>query len=81
MITEVGNAVSPVESLKLMEVARRIFPDHVRGLEGIDLVRDGERHPASLDDLCEEAPLIELAGEILGRLVSISDFQGESEKN
>ena len=73
--------VTPAESLKLMEVARRIFPDHVRQLAGVTLIREGGHHPATLEDLCDESPLIELAGEILGKLVAISELKPESEKN
>ena len=73
--------VSAAESLKLMEVARRIFPDHVRNLSGIALRRDGASAPAAPQDLCEEAPLLELAGEVLGRLVAISELTPGDEKN
>jgi hypothetical protein len=73
--------VSPAESLKLMDVARRIFPEHVRNLSGITLRRDGAGHPATLEDVCGESPLIELAGEVLGRLVAISNLSPGDEKN
>ena len=73
--------VSPAESLKLIEVARRIFPEHVRNLSGIALRRDGVANAATLEDVCAEAPLIELAGELLGRLVAISDLTPGDEKN
>ncbi len=73
--------VSPAESLKLMEIARRIFPSHVRNLSGVDVKAEGDLRPATLEDLCEESLLIELAGEILGRLVAISDLKADDEKN
>jgi len=73
--------VSAAESLKLIDVARRIFPEHVRHLSGVALRRDGAAHPATLEDLCAESPLIELAGEVLGRLVSISDLGPGDGKN
>lgn len=73
--------VSPAESLKLIEVARRIFPEHVRQLSGITVRRDGAAQAATLDDLCAESPLIELAGEVLGKLVSISELGTADAKN
>ena len=73
--------ISAAEGLKLMDVARRIFPEHVRALEGITLRREGAVHPVALEDLCGESPLIELAGEILARLVAISDLAPGDAKN
>jgi hypothetical protein len=73
--------ISPAQSLKLVDLARRIFPDHVRNLSGITLQRDGVRGPAAPLDLCEESPLLELAGEVLGRLVAISELAPGDEKN
>ena len=73
--------ISPAQSLPLIDLARRIFPEHVRNLSGIALRREGSSAPASPLDLCEEAPLLELAGEVLGRLVAISDLNATDEKN
>jgi hypothetical protein len=64
-----------------MAVARRILPEHVRALEGVLLVQGGERAPASLDALCDEAALIPLAGEIVSRLVARSEIPPAAEKN
>jgi hypothetical protein len=77
-----GAARAPAaESLKLMEVARRIFPEHVRALCGITVRRDGAAQQATLEDLCAESALIELAGEVLGRLVAISELGTDAAKN
>jgi len=73
--------LTPVQSLGLVDLARRIFPDHVRNLSGISLRREGSSAPAGPLDLCEEAPLLELAGEVLGRLVAISELSPADEKN
>jgi hypothetical protein len=73
--------ISPAQSLHLVDLARRIFPDHVRNLSGIALRRDGASAPAAPLDLCDEAPLLELAGEVLGRLVAISELNPGDEKN
>jgi hypothetical protein len=45
------------------------------------LVQGGERAPASLDALCDEAALIPLAGEIVSRLVARSEIPPAAEKN
>jgi hypothetical protein len=73
--------VSAAESLKLMDVARRIFPEHVRSLTGITVRRDGAGQPVTPEDVCNESPLIELAGEILARLVALSGLAPGDEKN
>ena len=73
--------ISPARSFELLQVARRIFPDHVRNLTGLTLLRDGEHAPATPEALCEEAPLLPLAGEIIARLVAISEIGAAAEKN
>ncbi len=77
-----GSAVrlTPAQGLGLMSVARRIFPEHVRGLEGVVLVQGGERTPAPLEALCEEAALLPLAGELVSRLVALSEIPPAAEK-
>ncbi|MDH4247403.1 MAG: hypothetical protein OEW39_06275, partial [Deltaproteobacteria bacterium] len=42
----------------LLALAARIFPDHVRRLEGLTLNRDGQTLPASPEMLGEEALLL-----------------------
>ena len=73
--------ISPMRSFELLQVAKRIFPDHVRNLTGLTLLRDGETVPATPEGLCEEAPLLPLAGEIISRLVAISEMGAAAEKN
>ncbi len=73
--------LTPAQGLGLMAVARRILPEHVRALEGVVLVRSGERVPADLGALCDEAPLMPLAGEIVSRLVARSELPPAAEKN
>lgn len=78
---EAAMRVSAADSLRLMEVARRIFPDHVRNLTGVTLRKSGAVHPACAEDLCDEAPLLPLAGEIISKLVALADITVEAEKN
>ncbi len=73
--------VSASQGVKLMEVARRIFPDHVRGLDGMTAVRDGRDCEVTVDMLCEETQMLPLAGEIVSRLVAISEIGSSGEKN
>ena len=73
--------ISPMRSFELLHVAKRIFPDHVRNLTGLTLLRDGATVPATPEALCEEAPLLPLAGEIISRLVAISEIGAAAEKN
>jgi len=67
--------------LGLMAVARRIFPTHVRAVRGLTLCTDGEHQEATVEALCDEAPLLPLAGEIIARLVAISEVGETDEKN
>ena len=73
--------LSAADGMKLMTVARRIFPDHVRNLQGVTLADGGASTPAPIEALCEEAPLLPLAGEIVARLVAISEVGAGEEKN
>jgi len=68
------------DGLALLAVARRIFPDHVRDVQGLTLTREGETAPATPEALCEEAPLAPLAGEIVARLVAASEIGDDAEK-
>jgi hypothetical protein len=66
---------------RLMEAARRIFPEHVRGLSGLRLRGEAGSAPAAPADLCEEAALLPLAAEIVAGLVEISALGEGAEKN
>jgi hypothetical protein len=68
---------------RLMDVARRILPDHVRGLSGLR-VRAGSAAEAAvptLEALCEEAALLPLAAELVAALVELSTLDAGAEKN
>lgn len=73
--------VSPSDSAGLMAVAKRIFPDHVRKLSGLTVVEEGRKRKATLESLCEETAMMQLAGEIVSRLIAISEISGNDEKN
>ena len=68
-------------STRLMEVARRIFPEHVRGLSGLQVRSEAGTAPAAVAELCEEAALLPLAAEMLAGLVEISTLDAGAEKN
>ena len=74
-------AAVPSNSVKVIEVAKRIFPDHVRGLAGLTIVQDGEGREATPEGLCEETALLPLAGEIISRLIAVSEIAESDEKN
>jgi hypothetical protein len=76
-----ASTLTAAQGLGLMAVARRILPEHVRALDGVVLVQGGERVAASLEALCDEAPLMPLAGEIVSRLVTRSELPPAAEKN
>ena len=65
----------------LIEVAKHIFPEHVRELRGITLTRNGATANASLEALCEETALLKLALEIVSKLMAISEIASGEEKN
>ena len=72
---------APVKGPPLMAVARRILPEHARNLQGITVRLDGQSRPATLEQLCEETALMPVAGEILSRLVTISEITEAEQKN
>lgn len=71
----------PSEGVKLMDVAVRIFPEHVRGVQGLTVNCEGQSGQATVEMLCEETQLLPLAGEIVSRLVAISEVGTQDEKN
>lgn len=71
----------PSRGLQLMAVAKAIFAEHLRNLSGLTVVREGERAEAGPETLCEETPLMPLAGEIISRLIAISEVSPAAEKN
>lgn len=72
---------SSATNTSLMAVARRILPEHARNLRGVTVRLDGQSQPATLEQLCEETALMPVAGEILFRLVSISEVTEAEQKN
>lgn len=66
---------------RMMGVARRIFPDHVRNVTGLHLRAEGGTAVPDAAALCEEAPLLPLAAEIVAALVEISALDEGAEKN
>lgn len=72
---------APVKGTPLMAVARRILPEHARNLQGVTVRLDGQSRPATLEQLCEETALMPVAGEILSRLVAISEITEAEQKN
>ena len=71
----------PSAGVKLMDVAGRIFPEHVRGVQGLTVHGEGHSGEAKVEMLCEETQLLPLAGEIVSRLVAISEVGPQDEKN
>ncbi len=75
-------AAAPARGARLMEAAGRVFPDHVRNVEGLSVRAEGQSLPATLEQICGETAFLPLlAGEMLSRLLSISDLTEEEEKN
>jgi len=73
--------VSMLATARLMEVARRILPEHVRGLAGLQVRAEAGCAVVAVSDLCEETALLPLAAEIVAGLVSISALEPAAEKN
>lgn len=65
---------------RLMDVARRIFPEHVRGLSGLQVRGEAGTALVAVADLCEETALLPLAAEIVARLIGISTLDEGAEK-
>jgi len=76
-----GAAPGLAATARLMEVARRIFPEHVRALAGLHVRGEGGTAAPAVSDLCEETALLPLAAEIVAGLVAISALDGAAEKN
>jgi hypothetical protein len=68
-------------SARLMEAAERVFPEHVRNLAGLTVRAEGRVEPAGLEHLSRETLLLPLAGEIIARLLSLSEVGEAAEKN
>ena len=66
---------------RLMEVARRILPEHVRGLAGLQVRTEAGAAGVTVAELCEETALLPLAAEIVAGLVEISALGEGAEKN
>ena len=64
----------------LLALAARIFPQHVRAVEGLTVRREGQSQAVTAEALGEEALLLPLAGEILARLIALSEVGAAGEK-
>lgn len=73
--------LKPSESMKILQAVQPIFSEHVRGLQGVKISDGGKDREAEVENLCEETPLLRLAGEVLGHLISISSLSSVEEKN
>ena len=69
---------SPALSSQIWRVLERVFPEHLRALEGLVFSSPEGETPPSPADIAREAVMIPLAGEILGHLMRISQV-GEAE--
>ncbi len=70
-----------LDNARVSEVARRVLPEHVRNLTGLELRRDGVTAVPEPEALCDEAVLLPLVAELLARLVEVSELAAEPEKN
>lgn len=65
----------------LLEVAKVIFPDHVRHLVGITILKDGARKAGDVTDLWEETAFSSITIEVLSVLMTISSLSVVEAKN
>lgn len=73
--------LSAADSLRLMQVAERILPEHVRHLRGVRAQRDGQAQALEPQDLCTEGLFLPLVGEMIAELVALSEVDAAAEKN
>lgn len=68
-------------SIGLIQVAEKVFPEHVKELQNITVQVEGKQRMATIDDLCKETAFMGLSVEIIGALITISEVGAEEEKN
>ena len=64
-------------SMKIQELSEKIFPDHVKDIQGITV--NGK--PVTWEQIASEVVFLNLAVDICGQLASISTLTKEEEKN
>jgi len=69
-----------LKSQALLDVAKRVIPEHVRNLKGLYVQRDGQVRDGTVEEVCEEALLMPLAVEMISGLIEISEVGKEDEK-
>ena len=77
-----GKSQEALDGLTMLEVAKEIFPEHVRAVKGIVVSRDdGESSDVTLEDLTTETQLITVSAAILSQLFEISQLTEMEQKN
>jgi len=66
-----------LNSQKIQELSSKIFPDHVRNIQGVTV--NGQ--PLTIEQIATEVVFLQLSVEICGQLASISRLTKEDEKN
>ena len=67
-----ANTYAMMADSAFLEAAKRIFPEHVRNLAGIDLRVNGETRAAKVDDLYSHGALFPVALGVMAHLLAIS---------
>ena len=67
-----ANAYAMMADGAFLDVAKRIFPEHVRNLSGIELRVNGETRAAKVEDLYSHGALFPTALGIMAHLLAIS---------
>ncbi len=73
--------LSAADSLRLMQVAETILPEHVRHLRGARVQREGQTQDLQPQELCTEGLFLPLVGEMVADLVALSEMDAGAEKN
>ena len=72
---------SAAKANTLLDVAREVFPKHVRNVCGLEVRVDGSKRAATVEDIMTRAPFYSLLSAIVARLVSISILTEAEAKN
>lgn len=70
---------NPMTSPKMLVIMKEIMPAHAKDLTGLTLQIDGEKRPATVEDLCTISQLLVLGTQIFMKIFDISNIVSTKE--
>jgi hypothetical protein len=75
-----GGSITAKTALEMQGIAAKIFPDHIRNIQGLEGVTI-EGRPVTIEDLSEEMTFFNLTTDIIKALAEVSSLDKVSEGN